>query len=145
MLARDSGNQRCSVNFKQGRIEMGAESYLSKAKELYQKAVEEFNRAREKRDGVVLRDACGKGWLSAIEATNAFLLNKGVKEEELPGVERGRRYMLFKYASKEIRSLYLSLRDVFHMQGYYEGTLEFDEMKEYLEDLNSYIQKIEKL
>lgn len=33
----------------------------------------------------------------------------------------------------------------FHIEGYYDGTLNFDEMEEYLDDLNLYIQKIEEL
>jgi uncharacterized protein (UPF0332 family) len=77
-------------------------NHLEKARKLYQKALEEFETAKEKRDGVVLRDACAKGWLSAIEAANALLIKKGVKEEELPKAERERRYMVFKHGSKEL-------------------------------------------
>jgi len=29
-----------------------------------------------------------KGWLATIEATYAFLVNKGIKEEELPKTDR---------------------------------------------------------
>ncbi|MFQ6057025.1 MAG: hypothetical protein ACE5KE_03945 [Methanosarcinales archaeon] len=121
------------------------ENHLKEAKKLYQKALEEFENAKEKKDGIVLRDACGKGWLSTIEATNALLIKKGVKDEELPRSERGRRYMVFKYGGKDFRLLYLSLRDSLHIQGYYDGTLNFEEMEEYLEDLNFYIKKIEEL
>ena len=49
------------------------ENHLKEAKKLYQKALEEFENAKEKKDEIVLRDACGKGWLSTIEATNALL------------------------------------------------------------------------
>ena len=124
---------------------MSVEKHLEEAKELYQKALEEFERAREKNDGIVLRDACGKGWLSTVEVANALLIKKGVEEEELPRTERGRRYMVFRYGDKELRLLYLSLRDSLHIQGDYDGTLNFDEMEEYLNDLNLYIQKVEKL
>jgi uncharacterized protein (UPF0332 family) len=124
---------------------VSVDGHLEEAKKLYQKALEEFERAREKNDGVVLRDACGKGWLATIEAANALLAQKGIKDEELPRAERGRRYMIFKHGEKELRLLYLSLRDSLHIQGYYDGTLNFDEMEEYLNDLNLYIQKVEKL
>lgn len=124
---------------------MSVDGHLEEAKRLYQKALEEFERAKEKNDGIVLRDACGKGWLATIEAANALLVKKGIKDEELPRAERGRRYMVFKYGDKELRLLYLSLRDSLHIQGYYDGTLNFDEMEEYLNDLNLYIQKVEKL
>ena len=128
-----------------GETEMSAEEHLEEAKKLYRKALEELEMAEEKEDGIVLRDACGKGWLSTIETANALLVKKGIKDEELPRAERGRRYMIFKHGSKEFRLLYLSLRDSLHIQGYYDGTVNFDEMKEYLDDLNLYIQKIEEL
>ena len=53
--------------------------------------------------------------------------------------------MVFKYAERELRLYYLSLRDALHIQGYYDGTLSFDEMESYLDDLDLYIQKVEGL
>ena len=120
--------------------------HLEEAKNFYRQAIEEFQKAKEKSDSVILRDACAKAWLSTLEATYALLTKKGVKEESLPkGGDRGRRYMMFKYADTEFNRLYLSLRDVFHIEGYYDGTLEFDEAEEYLNDLKSYINKIGEL
>lgn len=124
---------------------MSSEVHLKEAKTLYQKAVGEFQKAREKSDGMVLRDACAKGWLSTIEATHALFIKKGVKEEELPQADRGRRYMVNKYAEREFRLYYFSLRDNLHIVGYYDGTLDFEEMERYLDDLKSYIEKIERL
>jgi len=121
------------------------EEHLEEARKLYQKALEEFERAKESKDMVLLRDASGKGWLSTIEAVNALLIKKGVREEELPNTDRGRRHMVFRYSDRELRRFYLSLRESFHIEGYYDGTLEFDEMEEYLNDLSLYIQKIEEL
>jgi len=125
---------------------MSDKGHLKEAKKLYQKAMEELERAKEKSDGVVLRDACGKGWLSAIEATYALLVKKGVKEEELPTRgDRGRRYMVYKYAGRELRLYYFSLRDSLHIEGYYDGALDSDEVEIHLDDLNLYIRKIEGL
>jgi hypothetical protein len=119
--------------------------HLEEAIKLYQKAIEEFEKAKEKKDGMVLRDACGKGWLSTVEATYAILVKKGVKEEELPRTDRGRRFMVNKYAERELRLYYFSLRDNLHVVGYYDGTLDFDEMGRYLDDLNLYIHKVEEI
>ena len=130
--------------------------HLKEAKKLYQKALEEFEKAKGKSvrfahrrlrltDGIVLRDACGKGWLSAIEATYAFLVKRGVKEEELPKTDRGRRYMVNKYFERELKPYYFFLRDEFHIEGYYEGALDFNDVQIRLDDLNFYIQKIEEL
>jgi len=124
---------------------VGIEKHLRKAKELYQKAVEELERAREKRDGVLLQDSCAKGWLSALEGLNVLLLKKGVKEEELPKTDRGRRYMVYRHAEKELEHLYFYLRDVLHIEGYYEGALDPEEVERHLKNLAAYLQKIEVL
>ncbi len=125
---------------------MNNNKHLEDAKKLHRKAIEEFQTAREKSDSVILRDACAKAWLSTLEATYALLTKKGVKEKSLPeGGDRGRRYMVFKCANKELRRLYFSLRDTLHIYGYYDGTLEFDEAEEYLDDLKLYIQKVEEM
>jgi len=122
---------------------MNSERHLQEAKRLYQKALEEFEKAKERGDDAALRDACGKGWLSTIEATYALLIKKGVKEEELPQLDRGRRYMVHKYAERELKWLYFSLRDNLHIESYYNGSLNFDEVQTHLDDLSLYIQRIE--
>jgi len=125
---------------------MSDDGHLKEAKTLYQKAVEEFERAKEKSDGIVLRDACGKGWLSVVEATYALFVKKGVKEEELPtGGDRGRRYIVHKLGGKEFEVAYHFLRNALHMEGYYDGTVEFEEVEGYLEYLDSYLHKVEEL
>jgi len=120
-----------------------ARRHLEEAEKLFQKAVEEFEVAREKNDSTYLSDVCVKGWLSAVEATNALLVKRGVSEDRLPKSERGRRYMVRRYASRELRLYYFSLRDNLHIEGYYNRSLDFDEVKMQLEDLKYYIEKIE--
>jgi hypothetical protein len=119
--------------------------HLGEAKKLYQKAVEEFEIAKDKNENTYLRDACAKGWLSTLEASYSFFIKKGVKEEELPKADRGRRYMIYKYADRGLRRHYFSLRDNLHIEGYYNASLDFDEVQIHLEDLNEYIQKIEEI
>ena len=121
---------------------MSAEEHLEEARKLYQKARQDFEKAKEKNDSMVLGDACGKGWLSTIEAAYALLIKKGIKEEELPKTDRGRRYSIFKHADRELELVYKTLRDDFHIEGYYDGTLSFEEMERRLDDLNLYIQRI---
>jgi hypothetical protein len=74
-----------------------------------------------------------------------MLSKRGVKEEELPKFDRGRGYMVFKYAEEEIELLYKTLRNDLHVEGYYEGSLGFDEVRRDLDRLSTYIQKIEEL
>jgi uncharacterized protein (UPF0332 family) len=117
-------------------------SYLKRANDFHKKAEEEYNLAKSRKDEILLRDACAKAWLSVIEATNILLLKSGIEESNLPKTDRGRRFMVFKHADKELKLTYTHLRDVFHIEGYYEGTLTFEEMGEYLDNLKLYIEKV---
>lgn len=50
-----------------------------------------------------------------------------------------------KYAEEELELLYKALRDDFHIEGYYDGSLGFDEVSRDLDRLSLYIQKIEEI
>jgi len=118
---------------------------MKKAKAYYKKAISGFKRAKDGKDGVKLQDACAKAWLAVISATEVFFIKNRVAESMLPKTDRGRNYCLRKYADKSMRKEYSYLRDRVHIEGYYEGTLDFDEMPEYLDDIKEYIKSIEKL
>ena len=121
-------------------------SRLNAARELLQAARDEFSSAEEAQGGAAvigLRNSCGKGWLAVVEAINAHLLNQGVPESELPDKERGRRFFVSRYMSRELRRSYNDLWKTFHVDGYYEGIVEFDEMPERFEELEEFIDTIE--
>ena len=119
---------------------------LNTARDLLQAARHEFARAGEAQGGAAvigLRNSCGKGWLAVVEAINAHFLNQGVAESELPDKERGRRFFVSRYMSREMRRNYNDLWKTFHVDGYYEGIVEFDEMHDRFEELEEFIQSIE--
>ena len=119
---------------------------LNLARELLQAARDEFARAEEARGGAAvigLRNSCGKGWLATVEAINAHFLNQGVTESELPDKERWRRFFVSRYMSREMRRSYNELWKTFHVDGYYEGIVEFDEMPERFDELEEFIASIE--
>ena len=119
---------------------------LRLARELLQTAREEFARAEEAQGGAAvigLRNSCGKGWLATVEAINAHFLSQGVTEPELPDKERGRRFFVSRYMSREMWKDYGSLWKTFHVDGYYEGIVEFDEMPERFDELEEFIEGIE--
>ena len=121
-------------------------SRLNQARGLLQAARDEFARAEEARGGAAvigLRNSCGKGWLAVVEAINAHFLNQGVPETELPDKERGRRFFVSRYMNREMRKSYDSMWKTFHVDGYYEGIVEFDEMQDRFEELAEFIQSIE--
>jgi len=121
-------------------------SRLNLARELLQAARDEFARAEEAKGGAAvigLRNSCGKGWLATVEATNAHFLNQGVAVSELPDKERGRRFFVSRYMSREMRRNYNDLWKTFHVDGYYEGIVEFDEMPDRFDELEEFIRSIE--
>ena len=122
------------------------EERLSHARELLEVARAEFEKAQQApgREAVIgLRNSCGKGWLAALEAVNAFFIKQGVAEEELPDNDRGRRYFARRYMDREMRRAYNDMRQTFHIDGYKGGILEFDDMPGYFSELEEFIEQIE--
>ena len=119
---------------------------LNLARELLQTAREEFARSEEAKGGAAvigLRNACGKGWLAALAAANAYFLMQGIRERELPDNDRGRKYFTGRYMNRELRRAFIDMRQTFHIDGYYEGIVEFDDMPRHLDELEEFIQFIE--
>ena len=121
---------------------------LNHARELLQAGREEFARAEEAkgRAAVIgLRNACGKGWLAVLEATYCYFLMQGVPESQLPENDRGRFFFVGQYMNREMRRAYNDMRQIFHISGYYDGIVEFDDMPRYLSELEEYIDQIEEI
>ena len=122
------------------------EDHIISARELLGASRAEFEKALEERGGaavVGLRNSCGKGWLAALEAAYAFFVIQGVSEEELPNTDRGRRYFMRRYMDREMGRAFISLRQTFHIDGYYEGIVEFEDMPSYLAELEEFIDQID--
>jgi len=123
------------------------EERISHARELLEVARAEFEKAQQApgREAVIgLRHSCGKGWLAALEAVNAFFIKQGVAEEDLPDNDRGRRCFARRYMDRVMRRAFDSIRQTFHIDGYYEGIVEFDDMPSYFDDLEIFIGEVEK-
>ena len=119
---------------------------LDRARDLLRAAREEFARAEEARGGdavIGLRNACGKGWLAVLDAANAFFLNQGVAESELPENDRGRRYFTARFMDRDTRLAYNSLYCTFYSDGWGDGIVEFEEMPARFDELEEFINDIE--
>ena len=115
------------------------------ARELLRAAREEFARAEEAKGGAAvidLRNSCGKGWLATLEAVNTYFLMQGVPEDELPDNDRGRKYLVGRHMDRDMRRAYIDMRQTFHIDGYYEGIVEFDDMPRYFDELEEFIETI---
>jgi hypothetical protein len=122
------------------------EEHIQKAGQLLAEAEAEYQKAQEEKGWsviITLRNSRNKAWLAVLEASNAFFLKQGVPQDELPDTDRGRRYFAQRYMDREMRRAFRSLRDTFHIDGYYEGIVEFEDMPEYFEELRGFIDSVE--
>lgn len=89
-------------------------------------------------------DAASKAYLALIKASESLFLKEGIKEEELPKTYRGQRYLMNKFGRREqIEDFYL-LREIFHIDAYYDGIIDFEELHFYINDvLPLFVKEIE--
>jgi len=124
-------------------------SQLEEARRALEFALRELEEYRKDRETLRLRDACEKGWLAALLATDALLTKHGFKK---PESYAERRTLLRELEKKVPETAELGLRDRFgargyylHILGYHEGSLRDEEVAEELEKVKRYIEDIEKL
>lgn len=122
---------------------------LEDARKALDLALMELEEYRKGREVLRLRDACEKGWLAALLATEALLAELGFGK---PGSYAERRALLRELESRVPEAAELGLRDRFgargyylHILGYHEGSLREDEVAEELEKVRMYIEDVEKL
>ena len=122
-----------------------ADDRLTRAREYARAAREEFARAEEAkgREAVIgLQNSCGKGWLSVLEAAHAHFLSLGVPEAELPATDRGWRFLVGKHMEPGMKREFEAMRLTFHVDGYYGGIVDFDDMPRHLNELDEFIETV---
>lgn len=86
------------------------EGLLKEARDAYLKAQEELERSLEKGDAMPLRNACEKGWLVIVKATDALLEGRGLGRGES---YKDRRDKLWELSRKDEAIKALGLHDRF--------------------------------
>jgi hypothetical protein len=122
-----------------------ADNRLIRARELAKAARDEFARAEDARgrEAVIgLQNACGKGWLAALEAAHAYFLSLGIPEAELPGTDRGWRFFVGRHMEQSMKKEFNDMRLTFHVDGYYGGIVDFDDMPRHLDELDEFIETV---
>jgi hypothetical protein len=121
--------------------------YLVKAKNLHQKAREEFLKAREDGDEERLRQVAEKAWLSAVEATNALILRYELK---VPRGNKKRGELLFDIQAKDKNIARLNLGEKYshflfslHIDAFYDGDVSIKRIERDLRKVEEYIKEIE--
>jgi len=122
---------------------------LKEARDAYLKAREELKRSLEKEDTMLLRDACEKGWLAVVKATDALLEGKGLGKGES---YKDRRDKLWELSRKDYAIEALGLHDRFgareatlHIHGFYDGIIGWELANEELEKVERYLSDVDKL
>jgi len=123
--------------------------WLEDAKKALKLALEELEKYRKDREVLRLRNACEKGWLAVVLATDTLLINFGYKK---PESYSERRRALEDLEARYPKVSELGLRDRFgargyylHIQGFHEGMLSDIEVGRELTKVKEYIDNIEKI
>ena len=122
---------------------MNKDGYLKDAKKLYKLATKEYILAKKTKNEVKASQAAEKGYLCLLKTVNALFIAKGVKEDKVPKAEKGRLYFLTRYADRDFRKSYHSIRHSFHIDAFHDGIINFKDLDERFEDLEELIREVE--
>jgi hypothetical protein len=122
---------------------------LEGAKRALKLARRELGEFRRDREALRLRDACEKGWLAVLMATDALLAEFGLGK---PESYAERRMLLKKLEVRVTKAVELGLRNrlgargyYLHILGYHEGSLVEEEVEEELNKVEEYLEYVEEL
>jgi HEPN domain-containing protein len=122
---------------------------LLSARDLYERALRDFEEALVKNDVIGVRDSAEKAWNAVVQAINALLLHyTGV----MPRSHFERRKMLreLERSVREVGELGLSDRymarfKVLHGETFYEGIIDAEQLKDEMVKVKKIIEDVEKL
>lgn len=116
---------------------------LSEAEKMLSSAIAEYDEAAKLEDSVKLRKACEAGWLAIVKASDAVLEASGVGAGKS---HKDRRIKLRnlessnpEIASLDLRDRHMARMSYLHIEGFYEGTLDYKEAEEQLRKVKEYL------
>jgi HEPN domain-containing protein len=129
--------------------ESTVKALLLSARELYERALRDFEEAIVKNDVIGIRDSAEKAWNAVVQAINALLLHyTGV----MPRSHFERRKMLreLERSVREVGELGLSDRymarfKILHGETFYEGVIDIEQLKDEMVKVKKIIEDVEKL
>ena len=119
--------------------------YIKKAKEFLKLAKKEIEESKKNGNQSLAVDGCAKAYLALDLATKGLFYKKGVAKNKIPKSYRGLRYLLQKYGDDRIIKGFFFIRDVLHIDGYYEQIINYPIIDKALKGLEEYIKTIEKI
>ena len=110
------------------------------AREVFNYAKEEFEKALKLNDVSLYRNAADKVFLALVIAINAYI--KAIEGVE-PTSHSERRRILRKIGREDLRSLYSDLMKTLHDEAFYEGVYQPDEVEYALKKVEEIVSKLE--
>jgi hypothetical protein len=110
------------------------------AREVFNYAKEEFEKALKLNDVFLYRNAADKVFLALVIAINAYI--KAIEGFE-PTSHSERRRILRKMGREDLRSLYSDLMKTLHDEAFYEGVYQPDEVEYALKKVEEIVSKLE--
>ena len=129
--------------------ESTVKALLLSARELYERALRDFEEAIVKNDVIGIRDSAEKAWNAVVQAINALLIHyTGV----MPRSHFERRKMLreLERSVREVGELgfsdrYLARFKILHGETFYEGVIDIEQIKDEMVKVKKIIEDVEKL
>jgi secreted Zn-dependent insulinase-like peptidase len=110
------------------------------AREVFNYAKEEFEKALKLNDVFLYRNAADKVFLALVIAINAYI--KAIEGVE-PTSHSERRRILRKMGREDLRALYSDLMKTLHDEAFYEGVYQPEEVEYALKKVEEIVSKLE--
>lgn len=122
---------------------------LSSARELYERALREFEEAVARNDVIGIRDSAEKAWNAVVQAINALIVYyTGVTP--MSHFERRRKLRELEKSVREVGELgltdrYMARFGVLHGETFYEGVIDVEQLRDEMVRVGRIIGDVEKL
>jgi hypothetical protein len=122
---------------------------LSSARELYERALREFEEAVARNDVIGIRDSAEKAWNAVVQAINALIVYyTGVTP--MSHFERRRKLRELERSVREVGELgladrYVARFGVLHGETFYEGVIDIEQLRDEMIRVGRIIGDVEKL
>jgi len=122
---------------------------LSSARELYERALREFEEAVARNDVIGIRDSAEKAWNAVVQAINALIIYyTGVTP--MSHFERRRKLREFERSVREVGELgladrYVARFGVLHGETFYEGVIDVEQLRDEMVRVGRIIGDVERL
>jgi hypothetical protein len=122
---------------------------LASARELYERALREFEEAVARNDVIGIRDSAEKAWNAVVQAINALIIYyTGVTP--MSHFERRRKLREFERSVREVGELgladrYVARFGVLHGETFYEGVIDVEQLRDEMVRVGRIIGDVERL